>query len=54
MSVESDVVLTEHVVDDDLAGRAVWPDRRQHRTARRGKEATNRFDQTLAVGQDAK
>lgn len=54
VSVKSDVVLAQHVVDDDLAGRAVGPERRQHRTPGRGKEATHRLDQTPAVGHDTK
>lgn len=32
--VEQDVVVAKHVVDDNLAGRTVRPERRQHRTPR--------------------
>jgi hypothetical protein len=53
VSVESDVVLAKHVVDDDLAGRAARPERRQHRTSWRGKELAHRLDQTAAVAHHA-
>jgi hypothetical protein len=54
VSVESDVVLTNHVVDDDLAGRAVGPDRRQDGTPRRRQELAHRLDKTLAVAHHTK
>ena len=54
VSVECDVVLTKHVVDDDLPGRPIGPKRRQHRAPRRGKEAAHRLDQTPAVDHDPK
>ncbi len=42
MSVESDVVLAKRVVDDDLAGRAVRPERRQRCAS--GAERNRRTD----------
>ncbi len=49
VSVESEVVFAEQVMDDDLPGRAVRSQRGQHRTSRRGKELAHWIDQTLAV-----
>lgn len=54
VSVEGDVVLAKRVVDDDLAGRAVGAERRQHRTPRRGKEVAHWLNETPAVGHDLK
>lgn len=54
VSIESDVVLAKHVVDNDLAWRAVAAERRQHRTPWRGKELAHRLDKTPAVGHDSK
>ncbi len=52
VSVESDVVLAERVVDDDLPRGTVRPECGQHRAPRRRKESTHRTDQTPAVGHD--
>ena len=49
VSVESQVVLTKHVVDDDLAGRAIRPECGQHRTSRGGEERARRVDEKRAV-----
>ena len=54
VSVESEVVVAEQVMDDDLPGRAVRSQRGQHRTSRRGKELAHWIDQTLAVAHHTK
>jgi hypothetical protein len=49
VSVESEVILPKHVVDHDLAGRAIRPEAGQHRTPRRGEEWAHLVEQTPAV-----